>query len=167
MTPTGAQSDVEDAERRVVLAAQRLLDNDAHLLAVDANERSITHKLAEHLQPEFPDWHVDCEYNRDGDKSKRLHLPGENAGSEDSDGSTVFPDIIIHRRGTTENLVVIEAKKKSNPTGPEADMVKLAAFKKELGYSLSVSILFSTGSRIGATLRFSSDTTREVQLAPE
>ena len=57
---------LEDVKKRVIAAICALYRHDRELLAVDANERSITHKLAEHLQREFPEWHVDCEYNRVG-----------------------------------------------------------------------------------------------------
>jgi hypothetical protein len=42
---------------------------------------------------------VDPEYNRDGHEVKR------------SDGVIVVPDVIVHHRGTSDNLLVIEVKK--------------------------------------------------------
>jgi hypothetical protein len=96
----------------VLSALQELLRRDAHLLKVDANERSITHRLAMYLQQELPDLHVDCEYNRDGADPKRLgyfHL--ERPDTADTDAHTVFPDIIAHIRDTDQNYLVIEAKK--------------------------------------------------------
>ena len=62
----GGRPPPEDVKRRVIAAICALYRHDRELLDVDANERSITHKLAEHLQREFPEWHVDCEYNRVG-----------------------------------------------------------------------------------------------------
>src|SRR5271165_7265202 len=53
-------------------AVRQLFEPDAYLLQVDANERSITHRLALYLTPHFPDWDIDCEYNRCGDLPKRL-----------------------------------------------------------------------------------------------
>ena len=83
----GGRPPPEDVKRRVIAAICALYRHDRELLDVDANERSITHKLAEHLQREFPGWHVDCEYNRVGREPRRL------------EAKTVFPDIIVHRRG--------------------------------------------------------------------
>ena len=60
----GGRPPPEDVKRRVIAAICALYRHDRELLDVDANERSITHKLAEHLQRKFPGWHVDCEYNR-------------------------------------------------------------------------------------------------------
>ncbi len=110
-------------------AVQRLLRHDGHLLNEGLQERAITHKLAFYLQDEFPEWHVDCEYDHDEDVRKRLRLPRE--GEKD-----VLPDIIVHRRGTdAHNLLVMEVKKTSNrESNGVTDTEKLRAFKDQLGY---------------------------------
>ena len=64
----------DEVRDRLYAAYHALLRHDRALLELDANERSLTHKLAEYLQGEFPDWDVDCEYNRDGDTPKRLSV---------------------------------------------------------------------------------------------
>ncbi len=63
--------DRSEMRKRVVEALLKVGEKDKALLAVSANERSITHKLAEYLQTAFPEYNVDCEYNRDGDDPKR------------------------------------------------------------------------------------------------
>ena len=114
--PLAEEMDLATVERLILDAAAELLTQDRHLLECDANERSITHKFAEHLQRRFPDWHVDCEYDRDGHDVKRLTLAGRfNIKCDDVSATTVYPDIIIHSRGTCENLAVIEVKKSTNP----------------------------------------------------
>ena len=46
----------------------------------------------------------------------------------------VRPDIIVHRRGgNSDNLLVIEAKRRDNPTDRELDYQKLRAFTQHLG----------------------------------
>jgi hypothetical protein len=70
--------------------------NDSHLLEVGANERSITHRFAVYLERFFPEYHVDCEYNRNGIEAKRLKVFKKKIDSDDEDGVTVFPDIIVH-----------------------------------------------------------------------
>ena len=120
---------LEDVKKRVIAAICALYRHDRELLAVDANERSITHKLAEHLQREFPGWHVDCEYNRVGRKTKRLRRR-INVGTpklDDLEAKTVFPDIIVHRRTTSENLLVMEVKKASGQDNT-GDIDKLKRF---------------------------------------
>jgi len=140
-----ARLDKSQMKRRVTMACERFLKNDGYLLERDANERSITHKFAEHLQSEFRHWHVDCEYNRDEHRTKQLVLPRrESFPEEDGHARTVFPDIIVHRRGTRDNLLVIEAKKSSNPDGDDWDREKLTEFKTQLGYRFALFVRFLT-----------------------
>jgi hypothetical protein len=124
---------------------------DTSLLEMNANERSMTHKFAEHLQRQFPDWNVDCEYNRNGSVPKRLQPMTDLCVSlADEYGHTVFPDIIVHRRtettasGQRPNLLVIEAKKSSNKD--DSDREKLEAFGSDehFSYSFSVALRFLT-----------------------
>jgi hypothetical protein len=135
----------KEVVRRVHAAYDALIKHDRALLEVDANERSITHKLAEHLQTEFPGWNVDCEYNRNGVIPKRLLGTVETVLTGDTDGKTVFPDIIVHHRKSKDNLVVIEAKK-SSTVGTSADKAKLEAYVSEYGYQLAFIVVFTVGS---------------------
>jgi len=132
---------LEDVRERVIEAICSLYRYDRELLNVDANERSITHKLAEHLQREFPEWHVDCEYNRVGHDTKRLWgMDVGKPGPDDLEAKTVFPDIIVHRRTTPENLLVIEVKKATvrDDTG---DIEKLKRFTKVREYRYEYGLL--------------------------
>ncbi len=113
---------------------------EATLLEVDANERSITHKMAEYLQRAFLDWQVDCEYNRLGSIVKRLPDPTE-VGTDDTDGQTIFPDIIVHKRKARANLLVIEVKKTTNTReGDEKKLKGLTAPQGEYGYEVGLHI---------------------------
>lgn len=132
-------------EAKIHQAINELLIQDVPLLQFDVNERTISHQLAIYIKREFPDWDVDCEYNRNHDDIKRLRLPREKVSSDDTFAQTVFPDIIIHHRGTDENLIVIEIKKSSNPQSPDRDFQKLEAFKKQLGYEYAIFIMFNVG----------------------
>ena len=75
-------------------ALETLFERDRYLLVVDANERTIAAHLAHYLQFQLPNWHVDCEYNRDGIEPKRLEHLELNPNSDDTDARTVFPDIV-------------------------------------------------------------------------
>ena len=121
--------------------------NDAWLFEMNVNERSITHKLAEYLQQEFADWNVDCEYNRNLDEMKRLSVPKTGIEWDDLESKTVFPDIIVHKRGAKKNLLVIEVKK-SNSTVPDTfDKIKLNALLREpFNYKFALFIKFDVGS---------------------
>jgi len=63
-----------EVERRLQAAISALRSQDSHLVEVDASERSITHRLAVHLERLFPGWDVDCEYNRDRRDHKTINL---------------------------------------------------------------------------------------------
>lgn len=140
----------EEINRKVNVAIGVLFKNDAFLLENDVNERSDSHKLAEYLQKQFPDWDVDCEYNRMKNQNndeeyitKKLNLNIENIRSDDVYAKTVYPDIIIHKRGTEHNLLVIEIKRHSNNSSKEFDFIKLKAFTSELEYALGLYIEFN------------------------
>jgi hypothetical protein len=126
----------------VDLAVSRLLERDKYLLITDVNERSLTHKLAEYLQLEFAEWNVDCEYNRNHETAKVLHFVGPETRTDDTNARTVFPDVIIHQRGTDNNLLVIEVKKSTNRDRDDQDLAKLQAFRGELGYRYAVFLKF-------------------------
>ena len=86
--------------------------NDLYLIRHDVHECALTFRLGLYLQQLFSGWDVDCEFNRNcvvGNDPKRVH--GWRNG--DRSMKNIFPDIIIHRRGTECNLLVIEAKKKN------------------------------------------------------
>lgn len=125
-------------------ALQDLLERDEYLLKVDANERSISYRLAMYRQTRFPHYNVDCEFNPDGIDPKRIeHLPLD-PDSEDEDAKTVFPDIIIHRRGTDDNLLVVEIKKSTNTRSRSTDFAKLRGYKVALGFRYAAFIEIAT-----------------------
>lgn len=150
----------ETITQKIESAYRAILSHDSYLFITSANERSMTHKLAEYLQQEFPDWNVDCEYNKNLNEGKivpvweakrdELMQALENELTDRrrnlivkvlDGGISVYPDIIIHHRGTKENLVVIEAKKE-NFAGKDFDEQKLEAYKSHLGYKLAFKIKF-------------------------
>ncbi len=139
----------ENIEKRLRHALATMQQQDAHLLSADVNERSVTHRLAMYLQAEFPDWHVDAEYNRDHYKIKAVRLEPESKMSDDIDATTVFPDIIVHRRDTDDNLLVIEVKK-TGQVGTGHDKKKLEAYMRShkeggLGYAHGVHVVLNVG----------------------
>ncbi|MGE5370716.1 MAG: hypothetical protein ACM3QZ_01895 [Solirubrobacterales bacterium] len=133
-------------EEKVEKALKMLIERDGYLLQKDSSERSITHRLAIYLEPEFEGWNVDCEYNRNGGDKKVLDALKANGNRN---GRTVLPDIIIHKRGTKQNLLVIEAKK--NDPHDAFDLEKLAYFKKQenIKYKYALYINIGTGDNAG------------------
>ena len=143
-------------------ALEKLVRKDSFLLEYDANERTITHRLAIYLAEELHDWDVDCEYNRHIHAKKEIVLRLINQGytellqkrysvDEMPDSLTVFPDIVVHHRGTDDsNLLVIEAKKTSSTAmDDEFDRCKLIAYKSQFGYRFAAFIRFCSGDKPG------------------
>ena len=120
------------------------VDEQAQLLKNDASEQALSHQLAMKLAPYFPGWHVDCEYNRRMEVVKRLIYAVSPAG--EACERNVVPDIIIHRRMTTDNLLAVEIKKSTNQEHSFKDLAKLAAFRDQLGYQNSLFIRVLTGA---------------------
>jgi hypothetical protein len=140
-----------DSGGRVLTALRRLIENDRHLLEVDANERSLTHCLAMYLKDEFPSLDVDCEYNRDGIDPKRLPPLDLHPDSADENAQTVFPDIIVHRRGSNDNILVIELKKTSNRQSRDTDFSKLRGYRRDMGYHAALFVELSVGGAAGVS----------------
>lgn len=116
-------------------ALTRLCDVDAYLLRTGVNERSVTHRLGMYLQAELPLWDVDCEYNRAGLNPKRAVLPVTRVDTDDLKARTVYPDIIVHRRGPSgPNLLAIELKIDATPDERAWDFRKLDAYREQFEY---------------------------------
>lgn len=137
----------------VLRSLERLLNEDGHLLKVDANERSLTHRVGIYLQQEFPNWNVDCEYNRDDHEPKELWIEGGDPDVYDENAQTVYPDIVIHKRGSKNNYLVIEFKKTSSRVGDEKDFTKLRAFCQQLGYRHALFVELAVGWNGGGVSR--------------
>ena len=127
---------------QALLAMEEFLSSESDLLALDVNERSLTHKLAEYVQRQFGSWDVDCEYNRLGDAVKRLPR-ARPVRTDDAKGRTIFPDIIVHKRGKRRNLLVIEAKKTTNNerADDEDKLVGLTSRGGDYGYTFGLHLI--------------------------
>jgi Holliday junction resolvase len=143
-------------------AIKELLKKDIHLFEIDSNERSISFRLAHYLNDKFPTYNIDCEYNRHF-KEKR-NIKYINAlkktiedtgltvkGKEIIEAKKVLPDIIVHKRGTEDNLLIIEIKKNadSDYKSKEYDLRKLTLYTdsyndNNLNYKYGVFIDFNT-----------------------
>ncbi len=119
--------------------------SDIWLLKNDLSEQSISHRLALHLDTLFKGYDVDCEYNGDVDrqnnkkaisilKSELEHfglLRDKEANDLEKEftNRAVFPDIIIHQRGTNKNnLCILEVKKNTSSVDYVYDYIKLKAY---------------------------------------
>lgn len=144
-----------EIEARIRCAVRELQAADGFLLEVDANERTITHRLAIYLEAQFSGWHVDVEYNREGKEGdpKRLNWDEIAAGADanelvrDTEGRTIYPDIIVHERGEPNSLLVIEVKKSGSRRPADVDREKLAGMGDTdgLGYCHAVFLQLPVG----------------------
>ena len=82
---------------------------------------------------QFREYNLDCEYNRSYDDPKRK-----------SDGMLIIPDIVLHKRGSNDNnLVVIEFKGWWSKVDQKNDICKIkemtdpcGEFKYKYGFSI-------------------------------
>lgn len=119
--------------------------SDIWLLKNNLSEQSISHRIAFHLDPLFVDYNIDCEYNGDVDRQnnkkaisilktdlRQFGLLRDNEASDlekELTNRAVFPDIIIHTRGTNnENKCIIEVKKSTSRVDYEYDFIKLRSY---------------------------------------
>jgi hypothetical protein len=111
---------------KIVGALTDFYSRETHLLERGFGERALTHRFAVALERQFPEWDIDCDYNRLGERTWRL--PKASIVSTDDDlGKSIYPDIVVHRRAIPENLLAIEVRKAGNHQPPEHDRHKLRA----------------------------------------
>lgn len=156
----------EEIILKIKKAITKLYDEDGWLIEKDLSEQSISHRLAIYVQENFAEYNVDCEYNGDGEniynrkrieivkqtlREKRLLREKEELDVEkEFTERAVFPDIIIHMRGTNEsNLCIIEIKKSTSRVEFHYDEIKLKCYTSDesgnhLKYGLGVFIEFVT-----------------------
>ena len=111
---------------KVVAALREFYAREIFLFEHDLGERTLTHRLAVHLEKQFAGFDVDCNYDRLG--ARTLRLPhGTIVSTDDHLAKSVFPDIVVHQREIPNNLVAIELRKDSNHQPVEHDRHKLVA----------------------------------------
>ena len=111
---------------KVVTALSGFYAQETFLLDKDVGERALTHRLAVHLERQFPGCEVDCDYDRLGDRTLRLPH-GTIVSTDDHLGKSVYPDIVVHQRAIPNNLVAVEVRKAGNHQPLEHDQHKLRA----------------------------------------
>ena len=87
------------------------------LFEKDLGERTLTHRLAVHLEKQFSGWEVDCDYNRLGERTLRLPH-GSIVSTDDELGKSIYPDIVVHQREIPEQP--------ARDRGPEGDQSSAA-----------------------------------------
>ena len=126
MSREKAGADMHAELNRVITALQALFANESALFERDLGERALTHRLAVHVERQFPGWDVDCDYDRLGERTLRLPR-GTIVSTDDHLAKSVYPDLVVHQRAIPNNLLAIELRKASNHQPVEHDQRKLAA----------------------------------------
>jgi len=132
---------------KVIAALEEFYARETHLLDKDLGERALTHRLAVHIEKQFGDWDVDCDYNRLGERLFRLPK-GTIVSTDDELGKSVYPDIVVHRRGVPENLLAIELRKAANHQPPQHDQHKLRGLTDpHLWFAWRIGVLLTLGKK--------------------
>ena len=91
-------------EELIKKSLDELYIKDKSLIDRKVAERDIVHRFAHYFENHMcgtaiSEYNVDCEYNRNGYGIKQVN------------GSYIYPDFIVHKRGNNENnLLIIEFK---------------------------------------------------------
>mgnify|MGYP000959728905 FL=1 len=112
--------EIKEVACRVQDAMNLLIKRDRFLLQQKASEWAIAHRLAVYMEMQFPEWNIDCEYNRVGWGISPKYL----------NDSRVRPDIVVHHRGyvsRVHNLLIIELKKSPK----KLDVLKARAYTEQ------------------------------------
>lgn len=126
---------------------KKLYQADALLIdsAYDINERTVTHRLAMYLENFFicEGYVVDVEYNRirgDYHSDAVGNLMGKRLNWQEAvEGSSfVYPDIIIHKRDTDDNLLLLEVKMSWKSHKSKDDLLKINEYLSEFNYKYGV-----------------------------
>jgi len=125
-----------------LLKQQPMLFNKNH----NINEETVSSELLTLMKPYFPNYHVNCEYNRMtvGNGEQQIKKIKKNPDTEKK--SKVKPDIIVHRQEDAKhNLLAIEVKMQWKNNRKAEDFVKLESYKRELNYNHALYLELSNG----------------------
>lgn len=132
---------------KVVRAIGEFYAREGVLFDKDLGERTLTHRMAVHLERQFDGWEVDCDYNRLGERL--LKLPhGSIVSTDDELGKSIFPDIVVHRRAVPENLLAAEVRKATNHQPVEHEHHKLRGLTDpHLWFAYRIGVLLVLGRK--------------------
>ena len=130
---------------KIAAALKEFYAREAFLFERDLGERALTHRLAVHMERQFVDFEVDCDFDRLG--ARTLNLPrGSIVSTDDHLGKSIYPDIVVHQRAIPNNLLAIEVRKTSNHQPVEHDRQKLRALTDpHIWFAYWIGVLLTLG----------------------
>ena len=139
------------AVKKIVDAAiSDLYDKDGAILKKehDIRESTITHRLALYLEEYFKQdgYVVDIEYSKvkhwpQGNEDARALITKKLSGSpSDGEANTIYPDIIVHKRDSRDNLIEIEVSIAWRDTEKLYNLKKVNEYMKSLRYEHGIYI---------------------------
>ena len=150
-------NDLNILKQIILVALKNFLHKDNLLLELGVREEAVSHRVAFYLEQAFEQKKydlsfdsetieslvVDCEYDKHRDTKKILNgLIGKYPRKTTEE---VRPDIVLHKRNSDINLVVIEIKKKKSDNKQYAKDKVLAFVESSYKYKLGIYIEFNTG----------------------
>ena len=116
-------------------ALENLYDKEGVIVANEVNERCMAAHVFAFMKSKWnrylllKSYDIDYEYNREGLDGVSKQLYCRYSDEKKAKWHWIIPDLIIHKRGGTDNFVVIEFKKWGIPYND--DRVKLTEFTKQ------------------------------------
>lgn len=106
---------------------------DKYLFDCNVCERCLMFRLAYQLQLKFPNYFVDCEFNKMGFGGHKAELKVE-PDSSGNKSKKMYADIIIHKRNShlADNFICIEMKRKEKDF--ENDILRLKNMTNNDGF---------------------------------
>lgn len=136
---------IPDAIDRFAAAVADLLANSDLAYAVPG-EMAVVAELFVRMRQNFPGWTVSNEYDRREQERKRLAYDDANGVLRDA---PIRPDLIVHKVGLKENLLVVEVKLHTNQNHAR-DIWKLRGMTDHEGpyaYAIGVHLVIDIGAR--------------------
>ncbi len=149
---------------------------DFFLIAKAVREETVSHRLAVYLEPFFPGFNVDCEYDKSEEGPKKIVVQPDftcqnlldkekqdivkkrwNEKADTQHG--LRPDVIVHRRGLSQpihNMLVVECKiGKPDKEAESWALLRLNEFtsgRQKFTYQYGALVVFRVDSQPSGTL---------------
>ena len=135
--------ELDEIKRRIETALDTLYLVDNFLIRNGLCERSLNHRFAMHLQTLFPEYFVDCEYNKShvGDANIQKRLSSERFGN--------YVDMIVGKRNRDPagDFICFETKKWNNTDrnaiAIDAEKLSILTDGNQFGYQYGFQLTYA------------------------